>query len=227
MGTRTVGYVRCSTVGQAEEGVTLDAQKSKIRAYCELHDLELVEIVEDAGLSGKSIAGRPGIQRVLDMVKTGNVDNVVIFKLDRLARNLKEACEIAELLKRKKAGLHSISEKIDTGSATGKLFYQILSALNEWERELISERTRGAMDHKRTNGERVSRHAPYGFMFDNTDMVVSCEAEQGVISKIRQLHHEGYSIRGIVEHLTNHGIMNRKGRPFGKTQVHAVLKRAA
>jgi len=80
--------------------------------------------------------------RVLDMVKGGKVDNVVILKLDRLARNVKEAVEVADLLQKKGVALHSISEKLDTGSASGRLFYNILSAMGQWEREVIAERTR-------------------------------------------------------------------------------------
>jgi site-specific DNA recombinase len=136
-----IGYVPVSTLNQAEEGVSLEAQRRKIEAYCDLHDLNLSEIIEDAGISGKTVNGRPGIQMVIDKVKSRKVDNVVVFKLDRLARNLKEACEISELMQKKGVALHSISEKIDTGSATGKLFYHILSAMNQWEREVISERT--------------------------------------------------------------------------------------
>ncbi len=130
----TIGYIRVSTINQAEEGISLEAQRRKIEAYCDLHDMDLTEITQDAGISGKSVSGRPVIQMVIDKVKARKVDNVVVFKLDRLARNLKEACEISELMEKKGVALHSISEKIDTGSATGKLFYHILSAMNEWER---------------------------------------------------------------------------------------------
>ena len=147
----TIGYIRCSTTGQATEGVTLEAQTRKIRAYCDLNDLNLVEIIEDAGLSGKSISGRPGIQRVLELVSSKKIQNVVIFKLDRLARNLKEACEISELMQKKGCNLHSISEKIDTGSATGKLFYHMISAMAEWERGVISERTVTALSLKNSH----------------------------------------------------------------------------
>jgi site-specific DNA recombinase len=105
----TIGYIRVSTINQVQEGVSLEAQRRKIEAYCELHDLHLSEIIEDAGLSGKSVNGRPGIQLVIDKVKSRKVDNVVVFKLDRLARNLKEACEISELMQKKGVSKRSIS----------------------------------------------------------------------------------------------------------------------
>lgn len=166
-GERTVGCARVSTPGQVEEGYSLEAQRKKIMAYCELHDMRLIEIIEDAGFSGKSIAGRPGIQRVLALVKPGKVDNVVILKLDRLARNVKEAVEIADLLQKKGVALHSITERLDTGSSSGRLFYNILSAMSQWEREVIAERTRSALAVKRDKGERMSRHVPYGYAVDS------------------------------------------------------------
>ncbi len=132
---RTIGYVRVSTMRQAEEGYYLKAQRRKIVAYCELHDLDLMEIIEDRGLSAKSVAGRPGIQRVLELVRTFKLDKLVIFKPGRMAWNLKEGCEMAELLEKKRCHLHSISEKIDTGSATGRLFYNILSAIRMGKRD--------------------------------------------------------------------------------------------
>lgn len=224
-GIRTVGYVRVSTTQQSEEGVSLQAQCKKIRAYCDLHDLELMEIVEDAGLSGKSIAGRPGIQRILEMVKVRKVDNVVVLKLDRLARNLKEAVEISEEMQNRSVALHGISEKLDTGSATGRLFYAILAAMAAWEREVISERTKTALEYKRANGERISNHAPFGYRFDDGKVVKDVK-EQRIIEHIKQLHQDGYSIRGIVGALERSGYTNRNGRPVGRSEIWKILQAA-
>jgi site-specific DNA recombinase len=162
----------------------------------------------------------------LDFVKSGKVDNVVIFKLDRLARNVKEAVEIADLLQKKGVALHSISERLDTGSASGRLFYNILSAMAQWEREMIGERTRTALSVKRDKGQRISRHAPYGFTFDNNSNLVIVEAEQATISKIRELRAIGHSIRAIVNHLAVHGYRNRAGKNFGVKEVWEITKAA-
>jgi site-specific DNA recombinase len=225
-GTRTLGYLRVSTTGQAEEGYSMEAQEKKIRAYADLHDLELIEIIEDAGLSGKTIAGRPGIQRVLEMVKAGKVDNVVILKLDRLARNVKEAIEISDLLQKRGVSLHSISEKLDTGSASGRLFYNILSAMSQWERETIAERTRTALAVKKDKGERISGKAPYGYTFTDDGLLEENETEQATLRTIRELKAEGHTVRGIVTHLAEHGIVNRKGNNFGVKEVWTISKAA-
>jgi site-specific DNA recombinase len=88
-------------------------QRAKLRAYAALEDLDLVEIVADEGISGCSIKSRPGIQNIIEMVEKRQVEAVVVFKLDRLARNTIEALEISQLMDRKGAALHSITEKLD------------------------------------------------------------------------------------------------------------------
>ena len=226
----TIGYIRVSTLIQAEVGISLEAQRRKIESYCDLHDLHLSEIVEDAGLSGKSVNGRPGIQLVIDKVKSRKVDNVVVFKLDRLARNLKEACEISELMQKKGVSLHSISEKIDTGSATGKLFYHILSAMNEWERGewergVISERTVTALSLKKSKGERISRFAPYGYKF-NGDNIVKIDIEQEVIQIVKNKANKGFTIKSIINYLSENGYSNRNGNNFGISEVWKMKKSA-
>ena len=106
---RAVGYIRVSTEEQSREGISLEMQAAKIRAYAELNDLELVDTVEDAGISGKSIKARPGIQAVLKMVEARKIDAVIVYKLDRLARNTIECLNMAEGMDKAGCALHSIS----------------------------------------------------------------------------------------------------------------------
>jgi len=224
---RTIGYIRVSTTGQVEEGLSLEAQRRKIIAYCELYNLELVEIIEDAGLSGTSFAGRPGIQSIISLINGRKIDNLVVVRLDRLARNVREAVELAELMQKRGIALHSISERLDTSSATGRLFYNILAAMAAWEREIIAERTASALAVKRADGLRISGQAPYGFSFDPAGNVVECSEEQATIRRILDLHGEGYSIRHIRQTLAASGHVNRNGRPFGVGEIWNVIKRAA
>lgn len=120
--------------------------------------------------------------------------------------------------------MHSISEKLDTGSASGRLFYNILSAMSQWEREVISERTKAALSVKRDNGQRVSGKAPYGFAFDDNGNCVMVDNEQAVISRARELKTEGRTVRGIVGYLEEQGHRNRAGKPFGVSEVWKMLK---
>ncbi len=122
---KTLGYIRVSTEEQAKHGISLDMQRSKIVAYADLEDMDLVEIVADQGISGCNIKGRPGIQQVLEMVKSRQVKAVIVYKLDRLARNTIEALQVAKLMDRNGVALHSITERLDTKSAMGRFFLHV------------------------------------------------------------------------------------------------------
>ncbi len=115
---KAVGYIRVSTDEQAREGISLAMQEAKILLYAQTYELELVEIICDEGLSAKSIKGRPGVQRALDMCYAGKVAALVVYKLDRLARNTMESLAIAEKLNGKGVSLQSVTEHLDTHSAT-------------------------------------------------------------------------------------------------------------
>ncbi|MGO9116826.1 MAG: recombinase family protein [Desulfomonilaceae bacterium] len=223
---KTMGYVRVSTEEQSREGISLEMQTAKIRQYAELNDLELVEIVQDAGLSGKSVAGRPGIQKVLSMVKSREVQAVVCYKLDRLARNTIECLEMAKLMDKAGVALHSISEKLDTQSALGKFFFTLTASLAEMERGIISERTAAALAQKRANGEKTGGDRPFGYQVQDGRLIPDI-AEQRAIRRIVELRQERFSLRQIVRVLREEGVRNRKGSPFCKTQVERVLRREA
>ena len=148
MPTRTIAYLRVSTDKQADRGVSLDAQRSKAKAYAELYDLELVEVIVDAGESAKSL-DRPGLQRALAMLKKGEAEALLVVKLDRLTRSV---VDLGSLVDRYfapgKAALLSVGEQIDTRSAAGRLVLNVLASVSQWEREAIGERTATAMQHK-------------------------------------------------------------------------------
>src|SRR5664280_2088883 len=158
---KAVGYIRVSTEEQAREGISLDNQKAKIEVYCELNDLNLVKIIEDAGKSGKDL-NRDGIQSLLGMIKARAVDAVVVYKLDRLSRRVKDTLTLMDLIEKKSVAFHSITERIDTKSAMGKFFLNIMASMNQWERDTISERTKDALQMKIGKNERAGQ-IPYGW----------------------------------------------------------------
>ena len=141
--TRAVAYVRVSTEKQADSGQSLEAQRAKLEAYATLYDLQLVEVVVDAGVSAKSL-NRPGLERALAMLKSGKADALVVVKLDRLTRSVRDMGELVErYFKNGKAALLSVSEQIDTRSAGGQLVLNVLTSVSQWERQAIGERTVG------------------------------------------------------------------------------------
>lgn len=220
---KTVGYVRVSTEEQAKHGISLDMQRSKIGAYAALEDMDLIEIVADEGISGCNIKGRPGIQQVLEMVKSKQVKAVVVYKLDRLARNTIEALQVAKLLDRNGVALHSITEKLDTKSAMGRFFFTLMASIAEMERGIIAERICAAMSRKREKGEALNNNPPYGFRIVQ-DKLIPHSGERRIIMRIHELYAERQTIYRIVQVLSREGLFNRKGKPFGKTQVHNIIQ---
>ena len=150
---RTIGYVRVSTDKQADRGISLEAQAGKIRAMALVQGAELSDIIVDSGESAKSL-NRPGMAKLLALVDGGKVKGVIVAKLDRLTRSVKDLCELLERFERKGVALVLVAESLDTGSAAGRLVLNIMAAVSQWEREAIGGRTRDALHHKRSQGER-------------------------------------------------------------------------
>src|SRR5216684_740597 len=179
-----IGYVRVSTDKQADHGVSLEAQEAKIRAMAVVQGAEIVELIVDGGESAKNL-NRPGMERLLALVNEGKVQTVIIAKLDRLTRSVKDLAELLERFQRRGVSLISVAESLDTGTAAGRLVINIMTAVSQWEREAIGERTRDALNHKRLKGERVGNIA-YGFkLAANGRHLEPDPQEQAVLSAIR------------------------------------------
>src|ERR1035438_9878892 len=195
---RAIGYIRVSTEKQADFGVSLEAQTEKVRAMAVVQGAELADVIVDAGESAKSL-NRPGMARLMSLVDSGAVDTVIIAKLDRLTRSVKDLAELLERLTRRGVSLVSVAESLDTGTAAGRLVLNIMTAVSQWEREAIGERTRDAMHHKRANGERVGT-VPFGYHTAADGLHLEADAaEQGVLSRIRELKAAGFTTRLIAE----------------------------
>jgi site-specific DNA recombinase len=191
---KAIGYARVSTEEQAREGVSLDNQEAKIRAYAEVHDLNLIDVIRDEGISGKTL-NRPGIARVLDMAKARKIDAIIVYKLDRLSRKTLDTLNTVEMLEASGVAFHSISERIDTKSASGKFFLTIISALAQMERDLISERTVDALSYKRGRREWMGR-IPYGYKVEDNHLVEDAPAML-IIQKAKRMKAQGKTIRDI------------------------------
>ena len=197
---KAIGYIRVSTEGQAVDGVSLDAQKAKIEAWCVANDFELEGVFVDAGLSGKRADNRPELQSALTAV-TESKGALIVYSLSRLARSTRDTLAISERLAKAGADLVSLSEKIDTTSAAGKMVFQMLAVLAEFERNQISERTKAAMAHMRDRGKYLGQ-VPFGFDLaaDGTTLVPNV-TELEAIEMMLTLRTGGYSLRAIAAEL--------------------------
>ena len=230
--TRTIAYIRVSTAQQADEGVSLDAQRAKLEAYCVALDLDLVAVYVDAGVSAKSLK-RPGLQAAFEQLEAGDADALLVAKLDRLTRSV---MDLGWLLDAKRFGGHwellSVGDSIDTRSAGGRLVLRILATVSEWEREAISERTREALDHLKAQGVELGR-APLGTrrtdeLDDAGRRVLEADPEeQRAVEAILELRRAGLSLRAIAGELTSIGIRTKRGGSWHASTVRGVLGRAA
>lgn len=193
---KAIGYVRVSTEEQAKEGISLENQRAKIQAYCRLHDMALIDIIEDAGKSGKDL-NREGVQAIIERIKGRKIDAVIVYKLDRLSRRVLDTLNLIELMKKHTVVFHSITDSIDTKTAMGKFFLNIMASLAQMERDLISERTKDALRHKISRNERAGQ-IPYGWSLaeDGKTLLMNIE-EQKTIRFIKELHKKGYNYSAI------------------------------
>jgi site-specific DNA recombinase len=217
---KAIGYIRVSTEDQAREGISLAVQKDKIEKYALLKGIELSEIIEDPGISAKNL-DRPGIRRLLELIKAGCIENIIIYKLDRLFRSTRDAIETMEKFNKKSIVLHSIVENLDTSSAFGKFMYTLLAAIGQLEREVIGERTRSASMHLKLN-DKVYGTIPYGKRRVGDNLVENKE-EQDMIAKIVVMYAQLRRYNKVAERLNEAGCTTRNGRRWYPQQVKNIV----
>lgn len=225
--SKAVGYIRVSTDEQAREGVSLGAQEERIRAYCTLARLELVALVREEGVSGsKPLASRPGGDELLRAMLEHKAAHVVALKLDRLFRDAVDALTVTRAWDASSVALHLVDmggQTLNTASAMGRLFLTMTAAFAELERNLISERTRTALHHKRNKGEAVSR-AARGLRITDGRFAPDPESDGlTMYRRARELRAAGLTFAGVAERLTAEGF--RPKRPGAGERIAASVVR--
>jgi site-specific DNA recombinase len=221
---KAVTYVRVSTEGQATEGVSLSAQRARIEAWCAANGAEVVGAFVDAGLSGKRADNRPGLQSAIALACREHAA-VVVFSLSRLARSVQDTLRISAQLEKFGADLVSLSEKIDTTSAAGKLVFRMFAVLAEFERDLCSERTKAALAHKKQRGEVIGA-VPFGWRREGAKLVAIPEA-QDALAFIIQRRGSGAPYAAIAKELVARGVPSAQGGKWAARTVWGVVRRAA
>jgi DNA invertase Pin-like site-specific DNA recombinase len=206
---KVIGYARVSTEEQAREGVSLEAQEAKLRAYAELYELDLVEVVVDAGYSAKTLV-RPGLQTVLTGLEAGRAGGLLVAKLDRLTRSVRDFSTLLETYFKSRFTLLSVADQVDTRSASGRLMLNLLTSMAEWERETIGERTAAALAHKKAQGAKLG--AP------------SLEHPQ-TLARMLELKASGMTYRAVCQALTSEGFPTLKGGAWRPGTVKRILDR--
>lgn len=208
---RVVGYVRVSTEQQADSGAGLAAQRAAILAEVERRGWRLVEIAEDAGVSGKDLK-RPGVQTALDALREGRADTLVVAKLDRLSRSLLDFSGLMQTAQKQSWALVALDANVDTSTPAGETLVSMLAVFSQFERRLISQRTKDALAAKRAEGVKLGRPR---------------ELPNAVRRRIAREHGEGRTLTQIAKALNDDGIPTAQGgRQWWPGTIRAVLRSA-
>ena len=220
--TKAIGYIRVSTDKQADQGQSLEVQELKIKQYCSLYDLELVEIVIDSGASAKTL-DRQGLQKALKILGK-EADALIISKLDRLTRRVVDLGNLIDSYFQKYS-LLSVSEQVDTRTPTGRLLLNLLSSVSQWERETIGQRTSEAMQHKKSKLEYTGGKVPYGYSLDEDGINLAENAEeQKVIVEAKEIREGGLSLRKVSDELAVKGFLARGGKKFTAEMIKRITQ---
>jgi len=157
-------YVRVSTEEQVQEGFSVRAQIEKLKSYALLKDWDIFDIYADEGISGKNIVDRPAINRLIADIESGKVNNVLVFKVDRLTRSTKNLLELVELFEDCNCAFNSLTESIDTETPSGRMFLKIIGIFAEFERENLASRLKLGFERKVKEGYTIAtNHVSYGY----------------------------------------------------------------
>lgn len=225
--TRQVAiYVRVSTEEQAKHGFSIRGQIEKLRQYCEAMDWTVIGVYIDDGKSGKDIDGRPEMKRLLVDVENRKIDTVLVYKVDRLTRSLKDLINMVEIFNDKECDFVSLQESIDTKTATGRMFLKIVGIFAEFERENIAERTRFGMEKKAKEGYLlVTNTSPLGYDKVKGDKIIQVNKEESKLIKFifNTYLDNNTTITGLARELNIRGYRTKKDFPFTGKCVKGIL----
>jgi site-specific DNA recombinase len=208
---RAVAYIRCSTEGQATEGVSLQTQIEAVRKYADYKSLAIVEEIQDAGISGGINKARDGFIRLLNRVQAGDVQVIILFSLERLSRDMLTLLALERLLDEYEVELHTIEGQVNPSTPDGFMNFAMKAFMGEMERRQVKYRTRKALEYKKGNG-KVFNHVPYGYRRAGNELVADL-SEQSIIRTINAMYQEGKRLVDI-GYLNSQGIPTKQGKEW-------------
>ncbi|OGI66209.1 hypothetical protein A2642_03475 [Candidatus Nomurabacteria bacterium RIFCSPHIGHO2_01_FULL_39_10] len=188
-------YVRVSTEEQAKEGISIDAQIDRCQAYCKARGWQVFKIYTDAGYSAGTLS-RPALKDLLEDARTKQLNILLVYKIDRFSRKLQDLISALEHLKAQNINFTSVTEQIDTTTAMGEAFFQIIGVFAQLERGMVKERVELAFDKKISTGELLNR-APLGYTYNDQRKLVINSTEAVIVKEIFQMAATGISYKDI------------------------------
>lgn len=213
-------YIRVSTDDQARAGFSLPEQKEKLLSLCEFKGYNVFKVYEDAGISAKDMEHRPKFQEMLNDVKTGKINYIVAYKLDRVTRSVRDLEELINILEKYNCYLVCDRDDVNTSTANGRFFVRMLTVLSQLEIEIVSERTKFGLNGAIKSGHLPSQ-APLGYKHENKKLVIDYSTKDVVI-RIFELYYNGNSYQTISNILNEEQVLGKTN--WRDSTITAILE---
>lgn len=212
-------YPRVSTEDQSRFGHSLDEQEDRLKKLCEFKDYEIYKVYREEGVSAKD-TNRPKFKEMIQDMKDGKINKIIVYKLDRLTRSIQDLENICKMLEEYNCDLESVAEEINTGNANGKFFIRMLTILAQLEIERTSERTKFGLIGAAKKGH-ISGQPALGYTKkDKSKKLVIDELESDVVKRIFSMYLEGSSVCHICEIFNEENVLNKH---WATTTVDKIL----